>query len=68
MAMNDGRVPIIDGREPGLGGAVGIHGTDRESANVRGIDWTWGCVSLLNEHVNELYDLIPLYTPVLIEE
>ncbi len=68
MALSDGRVPIVDGREPGLGGAVGIHGTDRESANVRGVDWTWGCVSLLNEHVNELYDLIPLHTPVLIEE
>jgi len=67
-ALNTGRVPIIDGNEPGLGGAVGIHGTDRESSNVRGIDWTWGCVSLLNEHVNELYDLIPLYTAVLIEE
>jgi lipoprotein-anchoring transpeptidase ErfK/SrfK len=68
MALTDGRVPIIDGAPPGPGNAVGIHGTDREDANVRGVDWTWGCISLLNPHIEELYDLVPLGTPVLIEE
>jgi murein L,D-transpeptidase YafK len=68
MALSEGRVPIIDGRPPGLGSAVGIHGTDRVESNVRGVDWTWGCVSMLNPHVEELYDLVPLGTPVLIEE
>lgn len=68
MAVSEGRVPIIDGIAPGLGGAVGIHGTDREESNVRGIDWTWGCVSLLNEHVDELYDIVQVGTPVLILE
>jgi murein L,D-transpeptidase YafK len=68
MALNEGRVPIIDGAAPGIGGAVGIHGTDREDSNVRGDDWTFGCVSLLNPHVVELYDLVPLGTPVLIVE
>lgn len=67
-ALAEGRVPIIDGRPPGLGGDVGIHGTDRAAANVRGVDWTWGCISLLNEHVRELYDIVPLGAPVLIEE
>ena len=66
MALGEGRVPIIDGHVPGIGGAVGIHGTDREDSNARGDDWTWGCVSLLNQHVAELYDMIPLDTPVLI--
>ena len=66
MALNEGRVPIIDGRAPGIGSAVGIHGTDREDSNVRGDDWTFGCVSLLNPHVVELYDMVPLGTPVLI--
>ena len=66
MALNEGRVPIIDGRAPGIGSAVGIHGTDREDSNARGDDWTFGCVSLLNEHVDELYDTVPLGTPVLI--
>lgn len=66
MALNDGRVPIIDGHAPSIGGAVGIHGTDREDSNVRGDDWTWGCVSLMNPHIAELYDLVPIGTPVLI--
>ena len=68
MALDEGRVPIVDGQAPGPGGAVGIHGTDQEAANVRGIDWTWGCISMFNEHVAELYDRVPLGTPVLIEE
>jgi murein L,D-transpeptidase YafK len=66
MALSEGRVPIVDGRAPGIGSAVGIHGTDREDSNVRGDDWTWGCISLMNEHIAELYDTIPLGTPVLI--
>ncbi len=66
MALTEGRVPIIDGRAPGIGSAVGIHGTDREDSNARGDDWTFGCVSLLNQHVVELYDTVPLGTPVLI--
>lgn len=66
MALGEGRVPIIDGRAPGIGSAVGIHGTDREDSNARGDDWTFGCVSLLNPHVAELYDTVPLGTPVLI--
>ncbi|MBP1689430.1 MAG: ErfK/YbiS/YcfS/YnhG family protein [Deltaproteobacteria bacterium] len=66
MALTEGRVPIIDGHAPGIGGAVGIHGSDREDSNARGDDWTWGCISLLNQHVAELYDTIPIDTPVLI--
>lgn len=66
MALSEGRVPIIDGQAPGIGGAVGIHGTDREDSNARGDDWTWGCISLLNQHVAELYETVPIGTPVLI--
>jgi murein L,D-transpeptidase YafK len=66
MALSEGRVPVIDGHAPGIGGAVGIHGTDREDSNTKGDDWTFGCVSLLNQHVAELYDMIPIGTPVLI--
>jgi len=47
MALSEGRVPVIDGHAPGIGGAVGIHGSDREDSNARGDDWTFGCVSLL---------------------
>jgi murein L,D-transpeptidase YafK len=68
MALNEGRVPIVDGEAPGPGGAVGIHGTDQLDSNARGIDWTWGCISMFNEHVMRLYDRVPLGTPVLIEQ
>lgn len=51
----------------GPGGEIGIHGTDKERFNELGIDWTMGCVSLMNEDVNELYELVPDGTLVLIE-
>ena len=68
MALSEGQVPVVDGQAPGLGNAVGIHGTDRLDANARGVDWTWGCVSMFNSHIEELYELIPVGTPVLIQE
>jgi murein L,D-transpeptidase YafK len=52
---------------PGIGGAVGIHGTEDESLNRRGVDWTAGCVSLFNRDVEELYDLVLVGTRVVIE-
>jgi murein L,D-transpeptidase YafK len=51
---------------PGPGGAVGIHGTDRESFNRTGINWTLGCVSLLSKDVKELDQLISVGTLVYI--
>jgi len=44
-----------------LGGEIFIHGGGSQS------DWTWGCVALENEHVKELFDSLPLGTPVHIE-
>lgn len=35
-----------------LGGGIGIHGARR------GFDWTGGCISLADEHVNELYGVL----------
>jgi len=52
---------------PGIGGAIGIHGTDDEGLNHRGINWTRGCVSLVNRDVEELYDLVAVGTRVVIE-
>jgi murein L,D-transpeptidase YafK len=43
-----------------LGGAVGIHGGGT------GNDWTWGCVALSDEDVNELWEACPAGTPVTI--
>jgi murein L,D-transpeptidase YafK len=52
----------------GAGGQVGIHGTDEPRFNELGVDWTLGCISLLNADVRELYDLVPDGTLVLIED
>lgn len=45
----------------GLGGAVGIHGGGV------GNDWTWGCIALSDEHIEELWTVCPHGTPVDIE-
>ena len=52
---------------PGIGGAIGIHGTPDETLNARGVNWTEGCISLFNHDVDELYDRVPVGTRVLIE-
>ncbi len=52
---------------PAIGGAVGIHGTEDERLNRRGVNWTAGCVSLFNRDVEELYDLVEVGTRVVIE-
>jgi lipoprotein-anchoring transpeptidase ErfK/SrfK len=44
-----------------LGGTVGIHG------NGAGSDWTWGCVALEDGDIEELWEVCPLGTPVVIQ-
>jgi len=44
-----------------LGGDIFIHGNGASS------DWTWGCVALENEHVKELFNAVPVGTPVTIK-
>ncbi|HEX4901130.1 MAG TPA: L,D-transpeptidase family protein, partial [Pyrinomonadaceae bacterium] len=44
-----------------LGGDIYIHG------NGAGSDWTWGCVALENEDIEELYQAIAVGTPVTIK-
>lgn len=44
-----------------LGGEIFIHGNGSRS------DWTWGCVALEDKDVRELFDAIPVGTPVTIE-
>ncbi|HEY1404175.1 MAG TPA: L,D-transpeptidase, partial [Pyrinomonadaceae bacterium] len=41
-----------------LGGEIFIHGGGT------GDDWTWGCVALSNADIKELFDALPLGTPV----
>ena len=44
-----------------LGGDIFIHGSGKQG------DWTWGCVALDDAEIKELFDLLPLKTPIKIE-
>jgi murein L,D-transpeptidase YafK len=44
-----------------LGGDIFIHG------NGSSRDWTWGCVALENDEMKELFDAVPVGTPVTIK-
>lgn len=52
----------------GPGSQIGIHGSDEPILNRGGVDWTYGCISLLDEDVRELYSTVPPGTLVLIED
>jgi murein L,D-transpeptidase YafK len=68
-ALDSGDIPKGEnGFTPGMGGAVGIHGTDKPDLNKRGIDWTWGCISLSNSDMDALAGLVSVGTPVWIED
>ena len=51
------------------GGNIGIHGTwpHEEYAIDQFQNWTEGCISLKNEHVKQLYSMIPIGTKVTIK-
>jgi murein L,D-transpeptidase YafK len=51
------------------GGDIGIHGTwpHEDYAIDQFQNWTEGCISLKNEHVKQLYNLIPVGTKVTIK-
>jgi len=48
-------------QQTALGGEIYIHGNGSKS------DWTWGCVALEDEEIRELFDVVPIKTPVIIE-
>lgn len=49
-----------------VGSEVGIHGhpTNREDLITTKINWTFGCVSLKNQDIEEIYPLIQKNTPI----
>jgi len=51
-----------------IGGAIGIHGTDDDLKNILGENWTWGCISLRNKDVDDIYPLIGSDTVVVIKK
>lgn len=53
-----------------IGGGIGIHGTwPREGYAIDRYDnWTQGCISMKNEDVEELYNMIPVGTKIQIRK
>ncbi len=66
-ALSQDPAPVL-GRHIGPGGLIGIHGSDSEVLNRTGVNWTFGCVSLMNRDVEELYAEVSEGTPVLIRD
>lgn len=60
---------IID-EDASIGGEVGIHGVppDQDYWIDQGDNWTYGCVSLKNKDVDELYQYIQIGTRIVIEK
>jgi murein L,D-transpeptidase YafK len=61
-AKTAGRIPP----EVDIGGEIGIHGTEDASRNLAGVNWTKGCISLLNKDLQEVYPLVNDKTLVVI--
>lgn len=61
-AVSGGKTPP---QHTALGGGIGIHGG---STSVLGSDWTWGCVGLTNQDVEDFYDYVKVGTPVTIQK
>ena len=59
-AIKNGWIP----KDVGIGGLIEIHG---EGIGGAGVDWTNGCIALLNGHMEELFSEVPVGTPVWIE-
>ena len=51
-----------------IGGSVGIHGTEDPLKNLSGLNWTKGCISLMNRDLDEIYPLITSQTLVVIRK
>jgi len=53
-----------------IGGGIGIHGTrpHEEYAVDRYINWTEGCISVKYSDIFELYEMLPIGTPVEIRQ
>lgn len=53
-----------------IGGSIGIHGTwpNEDFAIDNTQNWTLGCISMKNKDVEELYQLVPVGTTVIIQQ
>jgi len=63
--LDDGAVPEITNKILGIGGGIGIHGSDHPNAQERGEDWTQGCVAMRNRDLTQIFENVRVGTPVL---
>jgi lipoprotein-anchoring transpeptidase ErfK/SrfK len=68
--FNDRKAKGIIPKNAKIGGSIGIHGTwpHEDFAVDRFQNWTEGCISMKNDHVIELYNMIPNGTRVTIRK
>ena len=64
QAKKAGRLPP----DADIGGQVGIHGTEDPTRNLSGVNWTKGCVSLMNKDLEEIYPMVDDKTLVVIKK
>jgi murein DD-endopeptidase MepM/ murein hydrolase activator NlpD len=62
-ANNSGKEPIKNTK---LGGGIGIHGWIDDWNSSKKLNLTWGCISMRNTDILDLYPLIELQTPIII--
>ena len=57
-------------KKAAIGGGIGIHGTrpNEEWVIDKYINWTAGCISVRYSDMDELYDMLPIGTEVIIEK
>ncbi len=65
--IDDRDLPIHDGHVVGVGGRIGIHGTDNPILNRGNVNWTTGCISVDNDSIIQLYKTLPVGTIVIIK-
>jgi len=61
-AKKAGKIPP----DADIGGDIGIHGTADPYRNLVGMNWTEGCISLLNKDLDQIYPLVNKNTLVVI--
>ncbi len=68
--FNDRKAKGLIPKTAKIGGSIGIHGTwPKEDWAVENLqNWTQGCVSMKNEDIDELYDMIPNGATVIIQK
>jgi len=60
--INDINYARSQGKSPG--GEIFIHGTPNPFSNEK--DWTWGCIAVTNDEIEEMYAMVRNGTPIYI--